>query len=237
VQNAGDNSQRYTYHDDGSLTAGGYAPTKWTSQFRGSSDAKKITGFRLEMLTDPELPLNGPGRSPVGLFALSEFVVEVAGKPVKLVSATTDFGNERMPLDTRYDDRSGKQRFTGPVSYAIDGDHLTVMHERASAAAVANVIDHRLAMRRKDWPGVRPHTGFERPLILTTMRWFAEVSGESSKMSSTSASSAKRMMATRRFAWLRSCGLRSSSWTVRFRARMAWRPLAASSRSRRRRPC
>src|SRR5262249_9275347 len=31
VQNASDNSQRYVYHDDGSLTAWGYAPTKWTS--------------------------------------------------------------------------------------------------------------------------------------------------------------------------------------------------------------
>src|SRR5262249_60091346 len=28
-------------------------------------------------------------------------------------------------LEKRYDDRSGKQRFTGPVSYAIDGDNLT----------------------------------------------------------------------------------------------------------------
>src|SRR2546423_654747 len=84
------------------------------------------------MLTDPELPLNGPGRSPIGLFGLSEFVVEVAdaktpgqSKRVKLVSATADFGNERTPLDRRYDDRSGKARFTGPVSYAIDGDNQT----------------------------------------------------------------------------------------------------------------
>ena len=35
VENAGDNGQRYVYHDDGSQTAGGYAPTKWTSQFVG----------------------------------------------------------------------------------------------------------------------------------------------------------------------------------------------------------
>ena len=125
ARNAGDNSQRYDYHDDGSLTAGGYAPTKWTSVFSGSTDAKKVTGFRLEMLADPNLPLGGPGRSPTGLFSLSEFVVEVAGNRIKLVSATADFGNERMPLDNRYDDRSGKQRFTGPVSYAIDGDNMT----------------------------------------------------------------------------------------------------------------
>jgi hypothetical protein len=132
VQNAGDNSQRYVYHEDGSQTAGGYAPTKWTSQFTGRTDVQKITGFRLEMLTDPDLPLGGPGRSPLGLFALSEFRVEVADpkKPaarrrIKLVSATADFGNAARPLEKMYDDRSGKKRITGPVSYAIDNNDLT----------------------------------------------------------------------------------------------------------------
>ncbi len=128
VQNAGDNSQRYIYHDDGSQTAWGYAPTKWTSQFIGKTDAKRITAFRLELLTDPNLPLGGPGRSPTGLFALSEFTVEIADaknpgakQKVKLVSATADFGNEERPLDTIYDDKTNKKRTIGPVSFAIDG--------------------------------------------------------------------------------------------------------------------
>jgi YD repeat-containing protein len=126
--NAGDNSQRYVYHDDGSLTAWGYAPTKWSSVFSGKSDLKRITGFRLEMLTDPNLPLGGPGRSPTGLFALSEFTVEFADPKtpdkktrVKLVSATADFGNEEKQLEPMYDDKSGKKRVTGPVAFAIDG--------------------------------------------------------------------------------------------------------------------
>jgi ATP-grasp domain len=55
----------------------------------------------------------------------------------------------------------------------IDGDHVTVMQEPESAAAVANVLDHRLALRRKDWIGVRPTPGFTRPLLLSTMRWFS----------------------------------------------------------------
>jgi hypothetical protein len=128
VTNAGDNSQRYVYHDDGSLTAWGYAPTKWTSQFTGTTEMKRITGFRLEMLTDPNLPLGGPGRSPLGLFALSEITVEVAdpktpGKRtrVKLVGATADFGNGEKPLEPMFDDRTGKKRVTGPVTFAIDG--------------------------------------------------------------------------------------------------------------------
>ncbi|MGE3806503.1 MAG: PSD1 and planctomycete cytochrome C domain-containing protein [Gemmataceae bacterium] len=128
IKNAGDNAQRYIYHKDGSLTAWGYAPTKWTSQFTGKTDMKRITGIRLEMLTDPELPLGGPGRSPLGLFALSELTVEVANlkEPnkktrVKFVSASADFGNTEKPLENIFDDKTGKKRVTGPVSYAIDG--------------------------------------------------------------------------------------------------------------------
>ncbi len=126
--NAGDNSQRYVYHDDGSLTAWGYAPTKWSSQFVGKTDRKRITGIRLETLTDANLPLGGPGRSPLGLFALSEITVEVADAKtpekwtrVKLASATADFGNEEKALEPMFDDRSGKKRSTGPVAFAIDG--------------------------------------------------------------------------------------------------------------------
>jgi dsRNA-specific ribonuclease len=128
VQNASDNAQRYVYHDDGSQTAWGYAPTKWTSQFTGTTEQKRITAFRLELLTDPNLPMGGPGRSPIGLFALSEFMVDVADpkkpgekKRVKLVSATADFSNAERPLDAVYDDRTGKKRTTGPVTFAIDG--------------------------------------------------------------------------------------------------------------------
>jgi thioesterase domain-containing protein len=55
----------------------------------------------------------------------------------------------------------------------IAGDHLTVMRRPASAAAISQIIDHRLAVRGPDWPGLRPATGFARPMIVTTMRWFS----------------------------------------------------------------
>jgi mono/diheme cytochrome c family protein len=128
VENLGDNGQRYLHHADGSLTAWGYAPTKWTAKFSGQTNLKRIGGFRLELLTDPNLPLGGPGRSPLGLFALTEFTVDVADPKtpekttkVKLVSATADFGNDEKPLEAMFDDRTGKKRITGPVTFAIDG--------------------------------------------------------------------------------------------------------------------
>jgi thioesterase domain-containing protein len=55
----------------------------------------------------------------------------------------------------------------------VPGDHLTVMHDPCSAAAVAKVIDHRLALSRPDWAGLTPVDGFERPMLLATMRWFS----------------------------------------------------------------
>ena len=45
---------------------------------RARTNLKTITAFRLELLNDAELPLNGPGRSIKGMGALSEFEVEVA---------------------------------------------------------------------------------------------------------------------------------------------------------------
>jgi len=56
---------------------------------------------------------------------------------------------------------------------AVTGDHVTVMQESTSTAAIAGVIDHRLAMTRENWTGLRPVPGFARPMVLTTMPWFS----------------------------------------------------------------
>jgi hypothetical protein len=132
VQNEGENSQRYVYHDDGSQTAWGYAPTKWTSKFRGKTELPKIAAVRLEMLCDPNLPLGGPGRSPIGLCALTELTLEAvdADNPqnkaeARLVSATADLGNEEKPLEEMFNDKTDKKRVTGPVAFAIDAKDET----------------------------------------------------------------------------------------------------------------
>jgi thioesterase domain-containing protein len=89
------------------------------------------------------------------------------GGSLTLIASSVDrhFGCDTVRLWAGYADHLSIQR--------VEGDHLTVMHEPVSAAAVAHIVDHGLGVHRKDWPGVRPHAGFERPLILTTMRWFA----------------------------------------------------------------
>src|SRR5262249_15293620 len=96
------------------------------------TDLPSITAFRLELLTDPNLPLSGPGRSIKGTGALTDFRVEAAPandpkkvQKIKLVRATADFNPPEAALEAIYDDKSGKKRLTGPVAFALDGKNET----------------------------------------------------------------------------------------------------------------
>ena len=89
------------------------------------------------------------------------------GGPLTLITASNDrhFGCDIAELWAGYFSRLHVQRVTG--------DHLTILTEPESAAAVAKIIDHRLALNRTTWNGLTPMPGFERPMILSTMRWFS----------------------------------------------------------------
>jgi hypothetical protein len=124
--------QKHTVLEDGSILASGYAPTKHTTEFVVKSDLKGITAVRVELLNDPNLPLNGPGRSIYGTCALSEFKLDAgpaedAGKManVKIASGTADVNPPEAPLAETFDDRSKKNRVTGPLAYALDGKDET----------------------------------------------------------------------------------------------------------------
>jgi hypothetical protein len=128
VEDISTGGQRYLPQPDGSFLAQGYAPTKHQVKMTATVKAPKITAFRLELLTDPNLPLGGPGRSFKGTGALTEFAVEASAvggtaKParLKLAKASADFGDAPdSPLEPNFDDKSGKKRVTGPVAFAID---------------------------------------------------------------------------------------------------------------------
>jgi hypothetical protein len=128
----GDNSQRYIPQPDGSVLAQGYAPTKFTQNFRTQTDVKNVTAFRLELLPDPNLPASGPGRSIYGTCALSEFSVEAAQADsedkkikVKFASATSDYDPPAHDLEPVFADKTKTKRTVGPVKFAIDGDANT----------------------------------------------------------------------------------------------------------------
>jgi mono/diheme cytochrome c family protein len=120
--------QRYIPLPDSSFLAQGYAPTQHRVKLIVKTDEPLITGFRLEMLTDPNLPMGGPGRSIKGMAALTEFEVEAAtaeapDKPTKLkiARATADIEQSERELEAIFDDRSNHRRVTGPIKFAIDG--------------------------------------------------------------------------------------------------------------------
>jgi mono/diheme cytochrome c family protein len=124
--------ERYVLEKDNSLLGGGYAPTKHKLKVTTKTDLQNITAFRLELLTDPNLPRGGPGRSLNGTGALTEFSVEQAASSapdktenVKIVRATADINPPETVLDPIFDDKSERRRVTGPIEYAIDGKDET----------------------------------------------------------------------------------------------------------------
>ncbi len=117
---------------DGSYLAQGYAPTKHRVKFTINTDLPVVTAFRLELLTDQNLPRGGPGRSVKGTAALTEFEVEAAPadapdklEKIKVARATADINPNEAPLDPIFEDKSGKKRVIGPIEFAIDGKDET----------------------------------------------------------------------------------------------------------------
>ncbi len=121
--------QRYLPQPDGSLLAQGYAPTEHVAKLVARTDLPEVTAIRLEVLTDPNLPLGGPGRSVYGSGALSEVRVEAApaGSPedtreVWIRTATADIDLPERELDPAvFPHKEGFVRRAGPVEFAIDG--------------------------------------------------------------------------------------------------------------------
>ncbi|MDX1953350.1 MAG: PSD1 and planctomycete cytochrome C domain-containing protein [Verrucomicrobiota bacterium] len=132
VEDISTGGQKYLPQKDGSFLAQSYAPTKHTVRMMVTNDLTKITAFRLELLPDANLPANGPGRSFKGTAALTEFKVEAADaknptrkSEVKIKAASADFNQPERELEPNFDDKSGKQRKTGPVQFAIDSNQDT----------------------------------------------------------------------------------------------------------------
>src|SRR6185436_13865769 len=111
VEEISTGGERYLPQADGSFLALGYAPTKHTVKMFLTNNLQNITAFRIELLNDPNLPCNGPGRSFKGTCALSEFKVEAmdAKNPTNKVvvtfdKATADIEPPETQLEPNFDD-------------------------------------------------------------------------------------------------------------------------------------
>ncbi len=95
-----DNGATLTELADHSLLSGGVRPETDVITVTASLPLPKITGLRLEVLTDDSLPQKGPGRQDNGNLHLNEVKVEVTdigesvGTAVPLRNARADFDQE-----------------------------------------------------------------------------------------------------------------------------------------------
>jgi hypothetical protein len=94
---------KFTKLEDKSLLATGSNPGVSEYTVTCKTTLQGITAFRIEALTDPNLPYNGPGRAGNGNFVLSEFTVQLATNEVPLTNATADFSQNGFPVAAAID--------------------------------------------------------------------------------------------------------------------------------------
>ena len=123
---------RYTALEDGSYLAQGYAPPTSNPRFILETELRNITAVRFELMTHPDLPRKGPGRSIKGTGALTELKLEAAPADdpenvtqLKFSRATADVNPPEHSLDKMFQKLEDDCRTTGPASFAIDGDEET----------------------------------------------------------------------------------------------------------------
>ena len=110
--------------DDLSIFVSGPNNKKGAYVLTGSVEPTKITGIKIEALTDDRLPNRGPGRPPNGNFVLTEFTVQAwkKDKPnkkttLKLTNAKADFSQGGYDVKTAIDGKkpnSGNGWATSP---------------------------------------------------------------------------------------------------------------------------
>ena len=101
--------------EDGSYIAKGDNATSNNYIVRAKTNLKGITGFRIEVMTDHNLPREGPGRAADGTFYFTEFIAEAA--PLNKQDALEKVGLAKATADM--------ERPDFPVSNLIDGNMKT----------------------------------------------------------------------------------------------------------------
>ncbi|MDZ4689049.1 MAG: PSD1 and planctomycete cytochrome C domain-containing protein [Planctomycetaceae bacterium] len=99
---------QFTALDDGSYLVEGTRAETDVYEMTVTTDLTSVTGLQLEVLSDPKLPMKGPGRQDNGNLHLNEVAVwllDAAETPRKLtiVAAEADFNQESWSIDRAID--------------------------------------------------------------------------------------------------------------------------------------
>jgi hypothetical protein len=124
--------QKFLPQEDGSYLGQGFSPSGTSPKMSTTTTLQKITAIRIDVMTDPNLPRGGPGRSKNGTFALSEVQLRTTTEglatkdyekwtAVPIASAIADVNPPQRLLGPDFPSKENKIRYTGPIDLAIDG--------------------------------------------------------------------------------------------------------------------
>ena len=161
-----------TVQNDLSVLSSGENPAKDTYLVTLATDLPRVTGVRLEALTDPTLSGGGLSRAN-GNFVLTGIEVTVSPtvvdppRPIKIASATADFEQPMYPVAQAIDDKAetgwavaGNEKkenrkaafvFAEPVAMTAES-RLTIRLKHESQFAQHNIGRFRLAVTAGDKP-------------------------------------------------------------------------------------
>ncbi len=128
---------------DGTVRVKGSVPEKDQFTFTTSVGMETVTGFRLEVLSDPVLPANGPGTASNGNFVLSEVSIHEGGREgtnrvLRISRAVVDFSQDGYAADKLID---GKLDTAGwAVLPQIGKNHYAVFELKEPLQATADTV-------------------------------------------------------------------------------------------------
>jgi mono/diheme cytochrome c family protein len=92
---------KLTARADKAILASGNVPDgPDTYTLQGTHRFSGIRALRIEALTDPSLPNQGPGRAPNGNFVVNKVTLKVDGKPVPFTLSAADFNQNEFDAST-----------------------------------------------------------------------------------------------------------------------------------------
>jgi hypothetical protein len=160
-----------TVQKDGSVLASGKNPAPETYTVTAKTKLSGITALRLEVLNDPSLPSQGPGRAGNGNFVLNEFKVAVqeegaTGKPaaVALHRPQATFAQDGFPIANAIDNNPN----TGWAVMGPDGKAraATAYFELQKPVAFAKGARFTVTMQQR-YPGKDHNVGRFRLSVTT----------------------------------------------------------------------
>lgn len=147
----------------------GENPAKDNYRLTLASDLQRITGFRLEVLTDPAFPNQSVGRGN-GNIVLTDVVAKYGDQPIKIANALADFSQPghdvKLAIDNKVDSGwavSGHERkenrtavfvFDKPIE-AVKDQSLTIELKHESIYAQHNIGKFRISLTDVDQPGLK----------------------------------------------------------------------------------